>query len=86
MNLKKIVSGIILITLLAIVSFYFYGSSSHYDKAEYNRIFNFEAVRESNSSDTLSIMTYNLGYLSGMTNNLAVESSEDFYANNSLRR
>ena len=38
--------------------------------------------RHYESGDTLSVMTYNIGYLSGMTNNRALERSEEFVKGN----
>lgn len=37
------------------------------------------------SSDTLSVLTYNIGYLSGMTNNLPVDRKESLFSDNLSR-
>ena len=80
--IKKILAGVALIILSFTLFLYFWGSSSHFPTAEYASIQNFDHSQPRNSTDTFSIMTYNLGYLSGMTNNLAVDRSEQLYDGN----
>ncbi len=79
---KKLILGSTLVILSFTFFLYFWGSSSHFPAAEYDRIQNFEHSQPGNSSDTFAIMTYNLGYLSGMTNNLPVDRSEDLFTSN----
>ena len=79
---KKLILGAVLVILSFTFFLYFWGSSSHFPAAEYNSIQNFEHSQLGNSSDTFCIMTFNLGYLSGMTNNLAVDRSEQLYNGN----
>lgn len=64
------------------VGLYFWGSSSHYPPSDYNKTFAYEGTAPEPKSDTLSIITYNLGYLSGMTNNLPVNRTEQLYEDN----
>ncbi|MBK6266376.1 endonuclease/exonuclease/phosphatase family protein [Marivirga sp. S37H4] len=73
---------IFLLLLLAV--FYFWGSSSHYDKEKYDEITTYYSPKPL-LSDTLKVMSYNIGYLSGMTNNLAVERTEDLFLKNLKR-
>jgi len=81
MNIKKILILLILILVSGIVVFYFWAQSSKYNSDEYNEIDHFSASQGTNK-DTLRIMTYNLGYLSGMTNNLAVDLPESLVRSN----
>ncbi|MCD6092221.1 MAG: endonuclease/exonuclease/phosphatase family protein [Bacteroidales bacterium] len=71
----------LLALVLAFIAFYFWGSSNNWDAEKYNQIQYF-ADKPSNTSDTLSVMTYNIGWLSGMTNNLPVARDEALYAKN----
>ncbi len=75
----------ILLFLLGLVSaflvFYFWGSSTNWSSEEYNQTEHF-SDRAKRTSDTLSVMTYNIGWLSGMTNNLPVDRDEALYAKN----
>ncbi|MEM7551060.1 MAG: endonuclease/exonuclease/phosphatase family protein [Bacteroidota bacterium] len=83
--LKKILGFlfkfILLPILLVFAIFYIWGSSSHSDKDYYTRIESYE-YKKFYPNDTFSVMTYNIGFLSGMTNNLPVESEPDLYQSN----
>ncbi|WNB17089.1 endonuclease/exonuclease/phosphatase family protein [Marivirga arenosa] len=79
--MKKILLGILALLLVSLVVFYFWGSSSFSDEKKYDQVVNYDD-EILHTSDTLSIMTYNIGYLSGMTNNLAVDRSASLFTNN----
>lgn len=84
--MKKILLGIFSLLLISLVVFFFWASANRLDESEYAKISEYHHVDSKDTSlDTLSIMTYNIGYLSGMTNNLAVDTDKDFY-NNNLQR
>lgn len=72
-----------LLTLLAIillvVGFYFYGSRGWY-KGEQNEVIIYGEHMA--PKDTLKVMTYNIGYLSGMKNNLATDTPEELFVDN----
>ncbi len=80
--LKKILFIVILAIVLLIVAFYFWGSASNYDPEDYDNIIVYKADNLPILRDTLSILTYNIGYLSGMTNNLPVARTQKLFANN----
>jgi len=67
--------------IFAFIVFYFLGSSNNWKADKYNQLQNF-ADKPATVSDTLSVMTYNIGWLSGMTNNLPVDREESLYAQN----
>ncbi|MFH0999361.1 MAG: endonuclease/exonuclease/phosphatase family protein [Bacteroidota bacterium] len=67
--------------LVAFVVFYFWGSSNNWNSDKYNQIISFNQ-NDFSDSDTLSVMTYNIGWLSGMTNNLPVHREDSLYAAN----
>lgn len=77
--MKKVLR-IILVIAISILLLYVYGTRN-WRKSNYYPItvFNNEAP---NVGDTLTIMTYNTGWLSGMTNNLPVERDEELYKEN----
>lgn len=79
---------IFLITAILIVgsflAFYFWASSSLVEKGEYNQVITYNTQAKRNS-DTLSVLSYNIGYLSGMTNNLPVDRKESLYSRNLSR-
>ncbi len=78
--MKKILY-FLLAFILAFVTFYFWGSSSNWTAEKYNQLQKF-TDKPAIDSDTLSVMTYNIGWLSGMTNNLPVDRDESLYAQN----
>ena len=78
--MKKILY-FLLVFVLAVVSFYFWGSSNNWSPDKYNQLQKF-TDKPANDSDTLSVMTYNIGWLSGMTNNLPVDRAEGLYSQN----
>jgi endonuclease/exonuclease/phosphatase family metal-dependent hydrolase len=78
--MKKILY-VLLSLIFAVVAFYFWGSSNNWSAEKYNQLQKF-ADKPAVFSDTLSVMTYNIGWLSGMTNNLPVDRDESLYAQN----
>ncbi|HET8859212.1 hypothetical protein [Marivirga sp.] len=79
--MRKVI--LILITLLffSVFAFYFWASSSFNNSDDYNQIVSYHPVLE-NTSNTFSTMTYNIGYLSGMKNNLPIDRSESLFSDN----
>lgn len=79
--MKKVVFGIGLLLVCSVLVFYFWGSSSHYPSSKYDEIKVYHHDYKT-QGDTLKIMTYNIGYLSGMTNNMAVGRNEELFKAN----
>ncbi len=78
----KIFVGAIL-TILALITFiFFYGSSSNYESSSYQKIIQYPQNVLPLGKDTFSVMTYNIGYMSGMTNNVPNDADEEFYMRN----
>lgn len=71
----------ILVLVLAFISFYFWGSSRNWGTDKHNQFKQF-TDKPTIRTDTLSVMTFNIGWLSGMTNNLPVDRDEELYAQN----
>ena len=78
--LRKLLWGIPLTLILAMLLFYFIASSSLHEE-QLHDMKQYDASQQVNG-DTLTAMTYNLGYLSGMTNNQGVPTNEDFFDQN----
>lgn len=70
-----------LVVVVLFLSFIFYGASPQVSESQYLQIKEYNGVH-CNASDTFSVMTYNIGYLSGMTNNRAVFRDVELYQTN----
>lgn len=72
---------LIIVVLSGLFLLIFYAQSANYDQSEHV-VFKQYGTVKSGTSDTVSLMTYNIGYLSGMTNNLAVPRPRDLIVSN----
>lgn len=73
----------ILALLILIIGFYFWGSSSLYPAEDYTRLSTYAAPpAKYEPGDTLEVMTFNIGFLSGMDNNLPVPQNPELYRKN----
>jgi endonuclease/exonuclease/phosphatase family metal-dependent hydrolase len=79
-TIKRVSAGI-LILFTGIVVFYFWGSSGRLNASEYNTVKHYTKTPKE-TGDTLTVMTYNLGYLSGMTNNRPLPRPESMFDEN----
>lgn len=84
---KTLFLAILLFGILAVLPIYIYywASGQTHDKRAVSQIIRLSDQTLSSSSkndSTLSIMTYNIGYLSGMTNNLPVNQERKFHEKN----
>lgn len=71
-----------LILILVVVGFYYWASSPNFSANEYSKIYEHNFPSKVDNDSVFSIITYNIGYLSGMTNNLAVEKPKSLFDNN----
>ncbi|MGK0307408.1 MAG: mRNA deadenylase 3'-5' endonuclease subunit Ccr4, partial [Urechidicola sp.] len=76
--------SLIVISLLMIFSFlfFFWASSSTLNKEEYSKIIEVDMPISISNDSVYSIVTYNIGYLSGMTNNRVVEKQKLLFDTN----
>ncbi len=81
-RLFKALIRIIILFLVLTVGFFFWGSSIVYPEKEYNLIINNNVENAQANDSILSILTYNIGYLSGMTNNLPIAKPKSLFDNN----
>jgi endonuclease/exonuclease/phosphatase family metal-dependent hydrolase len=67
---------------MLIIAFYFWASSSNFEVDEYSKIIINNYPTEITNDSVYSIITYNIGYLSGMTNNLPIKKEAKFFDEN----
>ncbi len=81
-SLMRIVLLYILLPLVVmLVIFFYWGSRANLELGQLHQEISFISG-QAQSGDTFSIMTYNLGYLSGMTNNLPLKPSRKLFEHN----
>ena len=80
--MKKALLFLLLIIVIFVPSFFFWGSAPTLSSDTYSEITENANQTEKPSSDTFSIITYNIGYLSGMTNNMAVDRTKELFDEN----
>jgi len=68
--------------IMTSVVFFFWASAANHDEIEYSKLIENEYPASINTDSVYSIITYNLGYLSGMTNNLPVAKPKSLFDNN----
>ena len=78
----KFIFRFLLLLIVAFVIFFFWASSSTLNKSEYAKLIEVDYNKTLKNDSIFSIVTYNIGYLSGMTNNLAVESPKKLFKDN----
>ncbi|RBW57168.1 endonuclease/exonuclease/phosphatase [Tenacibaculum sp. E3R01] len=72
---------VLLLTVIFIIFFY-WASSSTKEKSSYAELLQNEYSTIKDNDSIYSIVTYNIGYLSGMTNNRAVAKSKELFDTN----
>ena len=78
----KIFLRLFLLLIIAFVIFFFWASSSTLDETAYAKISTNESKNLVDNDSVFSIVTYNIGYLSGMTNNLPIPKSKELFDDN----
>jgi endonuclease/exonuclease/phosphatase family metal-dependent hydrolase len=69
----------LLLFIVAFIVFFFWASSSTLHKDEYAKLIQLENHHLVKKDTTYSIITYNIGYLSGMTNNLPIAKPKSLF-------
>ena len=72
----------LLILIIAFVVFFIWASSSNLDEEEYSKMITNQFESTVKNDSVFSIVTYNIGYLSGMTNNRAVAKPKELFDKN----
>lgn len=78
----KIFLRVLGLLIVAFVVFYYWASSPSLNKDEYAKIIQNSNVLLEHKDSVFSIATYNIGYLSGMTNNRPVPKPKDLFDTN----
>ena len=65
-----------------IVGFYFWASSPNLSSSQYNDSGQYSYTSNRTNDSVYSVITYNIGYLSGMTNNLPVDRPKSLFDQN----
>ena len=81
-GLLKNVFKIIAVLLVVTIVFFLWASSSTMDEKKYQQLVTNQFKKPSNKDSIYSIVTYNIGYLSGMTNNLPVAKPKELFDKN----
>jgi len=78
----KFLIATILLLIVSIIIFFFWASAPNYSEKDYSNLKenNYEQIIDTDS--IYSIVTYNIGYLSGMTNNKAIVKPKELYTDN----
>jgi len=84
-NLFKAIIAIFSALIVAVVVFFVWASSANYSSDDYVQLIEYNYSNEDDSDSIFSVITYNIGYLSGMTNNLPVPKPKSLF-NNNLKR
>lgn len=78
----KFITAIILVLLLCCIVFFFWASSSTLSEKEYSKLITNDYEQMIDADSIYSIVTYNIGYLSGMTNNTVAEKPKSLFDEN----
>lgn len=71
-----------LLLIIAIVIFFFWASSSTLEENGYAKLTTTDGITIPVNDSIFSIVTYNIGYLSGMTNNLPIAKPKELFDKN----
>jgi endonuclease/exonuclease/phosphatase family metal-dependent hydrolase len=83
MNRFISISLIFLLLILSVIAaFYFWAGSPNLKIQQYAQVKSYPTGSSLPGQDTLSIISFNIGYLSGMNNNMPVRPDEEFFRNN----
>ncbi|WP_075344316.1 endonuclease/exonuclease/phosphatase family protein [Tenacibaculum agarivorans] len=78
----QLIFKVILFLFLLLTVFYFWGSSPSLTEESYTTLSKHEFNVETKNDSVFSIVTYNIGYLSGMTNNTSQEKPKVLFEDN----
>ena len=81
-RLLSLLIALVAILMTASVLFFFWASSSTLEEASYAQLLKNDYPTTVDHDSIYSIVTYNIGYLSGMTNNRAIAKPKDLFDTN----
>ncbi len=81
-KLLKYVLHLFLLLAVILIVFYFWASSPQYNVESYGKIVEYNKSAVVTNDSIFTIATYNIGYLSGLTNNKAIERPKALFESN----
>lgn len=78
----KFLFRFLLLLIIAFVIFFFWASSATLDENEYAKLLEDNSIEVPVNDLVFSIVTYNIGYLSGMTNNRPIAKPKELFDDN----
>ncbi len=78
----KYFSRFFLLLIVAFVIFFLWASSSTLEETEYAKLIEIDVKELPENDSVFSIVSYNIGYLSGMTNNTVLEKPKELFDKN----
>lgn len=81
-NLIRVLLKLIILIFVACLIFFFWASSPTMNEKEYVKLIENDYPTTISNDSIYSIITYNVGYLSGMTNNLPVAKPKELFDEN----
>ena len=81
-RLVRLITTLVLLLVLLTGVFFLWASSPQLSEKEYSQLVTYEYEPKTDTDSIYSIVTYNIGYLSGMTNNRAVEKPRSLFDKN----
>lgn len=84
-RLLTLLAVFLLVLFIAVTAFFFWAKSATLQKGDYNTLYRNETIVQSQSDSIIDVVSYNIGYLSGLTNNTPQRPTRAFYAQNEKR-
>ena len=81
-TILKYLLYVLALVLVAATAFFFWASAGNYPAESYSRYLENNYPQSTDGDSVYSLVTYNIGYLSGMTNNRPVARNRSLYQNN----
>lgn len=78
----RFIFSFFLLLIIAFGIFFFWASSSTLEKSEYISLVKVDVQNQPKNDSIFSIVTYNIGYLSGMTNNRSIAKPKPLFDEN----
>ncbi|WP_026999727.1 endonuclease/exonuclease/phosphatase family protein [Eisenibacter elegans] len=80
----RFILSLLLVGMLSVTTFYFWGSAGKLSEAELTQTYVLPNAQTPTQSDSLVLVSFNIGYLAGMTNNLPLPRTQAFVDSNML--
>lgn len=84
-RLFRILFWLLSVLLLVFIIFYFWASSGNLKEEQYTEVLHYPVRVLKPKDSSLVVVSYNIGYLSGMTNNLPVEKPKKLFDDNAVK-